>query len=107
MRVTVTRMTDEPGGAKNATGGAAAERAADKAVLRDEIDLSGAEWQRPVAAGDTPADVGQPFEIAFVPHTDGLTYVALRQADTTLIFTPSEWRAFIAGAKDGEFDTPW
>lgn len=105
MRVTVTRMTDDPGGAKNATGGA--DDADDKAELRDEIDLSGAHWQRPVAAGDSPADVGEPFEIAFVPHTDGLTYVALRQADTTLVFTPSEWRAFIAGAKDGEFDTPW
>ncbi|MPY99857.1 MAG: DUF397 domain-containing protein [Actinophytocola sp.] len=102
---------EEPGATRSATGGEGAAHAADaaddKAALRDEIDLSGAEWQRPVAAGDTPADVGEPFEIAFVPHTDGLTYVALRQADTTLIFTPSEWRAFIAGAKDGEFDTPW
>ncbi|MFB9727258.1 DUF397 domain-containing protein [Haloechinothrix salitolerans] len=98
-------MTDEPWGETDAEG--RADGADDKAALRDEIDLSGADWHRPVAAGDTPAAVGEPFEIAFVPHTDGLTYVALRQADTTLIFTPSEWRAFVAGAKDGEFDTPW
>lgn len=78
-----------------------------KAAVRGEIDLSEARWQRPIAAGDIPAEVSEPFELAFVPHTDGFTYVALRQAGTTLIFTPSEWRAFVAGAKDGEFDTPW
>jgi len=82
-------------------------RSDDKAAVRDEIDLSEARWQRPIAAGDTPAEVSEPFELAFVPHTDGLTYVALRQAGTTLIFTPTEWQAFVAGAKDGEFDAPW
>ena len=69
----------------------------DKAGIREELDLGNAEWQRPTDA----------VEIAFVPHTDGLTYVAMRQGGTTLVFTPSEWDAFVKGAKDGEFDEPW
>lgn len=28
------------------------------------------------------------------------------KAGPTLTFTPAEWRAFIAGVKDGEFDLP-
>lgn len=39
------------------------------------------------------------------------TYVTMRYAcdpdGTVLIFTPNEWEAFLAGAKDGEFDRPW
>lgn len=75
----------------------------EKARLKDRLDLSDARWRRPVTGGA--------LEIAFVPHTDGQTYVVMRPADrpegTTLIFTPSEWKAFVAGAKDGEFDKPW
>ncbi|MGH3469264.1 MAG: DUF397 domain-containing protein, partial [Thermocrispum sp.] len=58
--------------------------------------------QRPPGAG-----AGLDVELAFVPHTDGLTYVAMRQGGTTLVFTPTEWDAFVKGAKDGEFDQPW
>jgi hypothetical protein len=51
------------------------------------------------------------LEIAFVPHSDGQTYVALRQAsrpdESVQVFTPSEWEAFAAGVRDGEFDRPW
>lgn len=87
------------------------EPADDKADLRHELDLSSAQWQRPVPEGVDPADLGDAVEIAFVRHTDGLTYVAMRQASqpdgTVLVFTPSEWDAFVAGAKDGEFDEPW
>lgn len=87
------------------------EPADDKAGLRRELDLSSAQWQRPAPEGVDPAELGDAVEIAFVPHTDGLTYVAMRQASqpdgTVLVFTPSEWDAFVAGAKDGEFDEPW
>ncbi|MQY24653.1 DUF397 domain-containing protein [Nocardia aurantia] len=37
-------------------------------------------------------------------------YVGLRDAKNpggpTLIFTPAEWTAFVAGARDGEFNRP-
>ncbi|TCP52074.1 uncharacterized protein DUF397 [Tamaricihabitans halophyticus] len=73
----------------------------DKAEVRGNLDLSNAEWQRPG---------GDQVEIAFVPHTDGATYVAMRNATepdgTILVFTMAEWDAFVAGAKDGEFDEP-
>ncbi|MFJ9364325.1 DUF397 domain-containing protein [Nocardia sp. NPDC101769] len=31
-------------------------------------------------------------------------HTTLRHHDTTLVYTPGEWRAFVAGARDGEFD---
>ena len=75
----------------------------DKAHIRGELDLSGAEWRR--AGQGTEPDVGQ-VEIAFVEG-----YIAMRNsADApdgpVLIFTPAEWEAFVLGAKDGEFDEP-
>lgn len=69
-------------------------QAADRRKI--ELDVSGAEWQ---SAGEDPNGV----QIAFV---DG--YIAMRNgADPNgpaLIFTPAEWRAFVLGARDGEFD---
>lgn len=42
-------------------------------------------------------------EIAFVEG-----YIAMRHGrrpqDPALIFSPAEWRAFVIGARDGEFD---
>lgn len=79
----------------------------DKAHIRHELDLSTAEWTRAEPEGETLEDC---VEYAFVPHTDGVTYTALRQSskrdDHVLIFTPSEWDAFVKGVKDGEFDLP-
>jgi hypothetical protein len=79
----------------------------DKADLREELDLSNAQWQRPLPEGADPEQFPDAVEIAFVEHVDGERYVAMRQAGTTLVFTPSEWDAFVKGAKDGEFDEPW
>jgi len=82
----------------------------DKAHVRGQLDLTDAQWQR---AGDPDDDEGEYVEVAFVPHTDGKTYIAMRNSkftgpeDTVLVFTESEWDAFVAGAKDGEFDEPW
>jgi hypothetical protein len=83
----------------------------DKAHVRGKLDLTTAEWQR---AAEPDADPnGEYVEIAFVPHTDGKTYIAMRNSkftgpnDTVLVFTESEWDAFVEGAKAGEFDEPW
>ncbi|MFC8716847.1 DUF397 domain-containing protein [Kitasatospora sp. NPDC057198] len=61
-----------------------------------ELDVSGAEWLN--APGDEEG-----VQIAFV---DG--YIAMRNGaepdGPSLIFTPAEWRAFVLGARDGEFD---
>lgn len=80
----------------------------DKAHIRDEIDLSRAGWIRAEPEGETLEDC---VEYAFVPHTDGVTYTAMRQSSqpdgVILVFTPSEWEAFVLGVRDGEFDEPW
>ena len=79
----------------------------DKAHVRGKLDLTGAQWQRSGPEDDTE---GEYVEVAFVPHTDGVTYVAMRnskQLEPVLVFTMAEWDAFVAGAKDGEFDEPW
>lgn len=79
----------------------------DKAGVRAVLDLETARWQRAEPAGQTIPDA---MELAFVPHSDGLVYTALRSSaepdGTVLVFTPSEWDAFVAGVRDGEFDLP-
>lgn len=83
------------------------QRVDDKAHIRHELDLSDAEWIRAEPEGERLDDC---VEYAFVRHTDGITYTAMRQAaepdGVTLIFTPGEWAAFVAGVRDGEFDLP-
>ena len=37
---------------------------------------------------------------------DGATCVQTLSTGVTLCFTPGEWNAFLAGARDGEFDYP-
>jgi hypothetical protein len=64
------------------------------------VDLSGARWFKSSRSGpNTDACV----EVAFL---DG--GIAVRDskdpAGPALIFTDAEWRAFVAGARDGEFD---
>lgn len=72
----------------------------DKAHIRHELDFADAEWITSTEDDDEPG-----VEIAFV---DG--YIGMRNgADPdgpVLVFTPEEWDAFVAGAKDGEFDEP-
>jgi hypothetical protein len=63
---------------------------------KPQLDLTNAEWQ---SSDRGSGDV----QIAFV---DG--YIAMRDGRNpegpALIFTPAEWRAFVLGARDGEFD---
>jgi hypothetical protein len=64
-------------------------------------DLSGAEWRKSTRSGDNG---GNCVEVA--SNLSGI--IAVRDSkDPTgpaLIFTPDEWRAFIGGVRDGEFD---
>ncbi|AIJ12992.1 DUF397 domain-containing protein [Streptomyces violaceoruber] len=69
---------------------------------RDELyalDISGVEWH---SAPGTEAHEER-VEIAYLP--DGA--VAMRSSldhNTVLRYTEAEWRAFVLGARDGEFD---
>ncbi|MFF0627279.1 MULTISPECIES: DUF397 domain-containing protein [unclassified Streptomyces] len=71
--------------------------AADKEWLYG-LDISDATWQRP--PGDPDAEA---VEIAFLERGA----VAMRNStdpDVVLRYTEAEWRAFVLGARDGEFD---
>ncbi|GAA2650129.1 DUF397 domain-containing protein [Streptomyces noursei] len=71
--------------------------AADKEWLYG-LDISDAVWQRP--PGDPDAEA---VEIAFLERGA----VAMRNStdpDVVLRYTEAEWRAFVLGARDGEFD---
>ena len=63
---------------------------------KPKLDLTGAEW---LSSSQGVGDV----QIAFVEG-----YIAMRDGrypdGPALIFTPAEWRAFVLGARDGEFD---
>lgn len=63
---------------------------------KPRLDLTGAEWL-------SNSQGSHNVQIAFVEG-----YIAMRdrrQPDgPALIFTPAEWRAFVLGARDGEFD---
>jgi hypothetical protein len=61
-----------------------------------QLDLTQAQWQ------SSSQGIGA-VQIAFVEG-----FIAMRQgrdpAGPALVFTPAEWRAFVIGARDGEFD---
>ncbi|WP_197320925.1 DUF397 domain-containing protein [Saccharomonospora sp. NB11] len=82
----------------------------DKVDVREELDLSTAQWRRLPGPDPDSADGPDIVEYAFVTHSDAVTYVALRQGSgtdgTVLVFTPSEWDAFLLGTRAGEFDRP-
>jgi Domain of unknown function (DUF397) len=63
---------------------------------KPDLDLSHAQWQ---SSSHGVGDV----EIAFVEG-----YIAMRHGrrpdGPSLIFEPAEWRAFVLGARSGEFD---
>ncbi|MFE4516490.1 DUF397 domain-containing protein [Kitasatospora sp. NPDC056783] len=63
---------------------------------KPKVDFTGAEW---LCSSQGVGDV----QIAFV---DG--YIGMRDGrqenGPVLVFTPAEWRAFVLGARDGEFD---
>jgi hypothetical protein len=65
------------------------------------VDLDRAHWRKSARSGPYSDNC---VEVAFV---DGA--IAVRDSKdpsgAVLVFTPGEWDAFVAGAKDGEFDT--
>jgi uncharacterized protein DUF397 len=69
----------------------------------DASTLTGATWIRSRRSGPTG---GNCVEVAFL--ADG--QIAMRNSShpqgPALIFTRSEWDAFLGGAKDGEFGRP-
>lgn len=79
-----------------------AEIKARKERERDELyalDISGVEWQ--CAPGTEEQE--ERVEIAYLPAGA----VAMRSSldpGTVLRYTEGEWRAFVLGARDGEFD---
>ncbi|MFI7147177.1 DUF397 domain-containing protein [Nonomuraea sp. NPDC050022] len=67
------------------------------------IDLSGAIWRKSSRSG---SNGGQCVEVA--SNIPGIVAVrdSKNRGGPALIFTPGEWRAFLGGIKDGEFDQP-
>ncbi|GAA3042358.1 hypothetical protein FHS39_005052 [Streptomyces olivoverticillatus] len=62
------------------------------------MDISDAEWLSAPGTGNE-----ERVEIAYLPGGA----VAMRNSedpDTVLRYTESEWRAFVLGVRDGEFD---
>ncbi|MFF4950248.1 DUF397 domain-containing protein [Streptomyces chattanoogensis] len=62
------------------------------------LDISDAVWERAPGPADAEA-----VEIAFLERGA----VAMRNStdpDVVLRYTEAEWRAFVLGARDGEFD---
>ncbi|MEE1931057.1 DUF397 domain-containing protein [Streptomyces sp. TRM 70351] len=62
------------------------------------MDISGVEW---LSAPDSPAE--ERVEIAHLPG-GGVAMRNSAEPDTVLRYTAAEWRAFVLGARDGEFD---
>ncbi|MFI6445834.1 DUF397 domain-containing protein [Kitasatospora sp. NPDC050543] len=80
--------------------GASTEPAGTTEVLaggrKPQLDLTEAVWQ---SSSQGSGDVQIAFVEGYIAMRDG------RQQDgPALIFTPGEWRAFVLGARDGEFD---
>ncbi|GIE92543.1 DUF397 domain-containing protein [Paractinoplanes rishiriensis] len=65
------------------------------------VDLTGAVWHKSTRSGGNGGDC---VEVAV--NLPGV--VAVRdtkdRAGAALVFTHTEWRAFLAGVRDGEFD---
>ncbi|HEX2774537.1 MAG TPA: DUF397 domain-containing protein [Micromonosporaceae bacterium] len=64
---------------------------------KGQFDLTRAVWQR--APGDSSEGA---IEVAFVDDLIGLRNSA-HPAGPVLVFTKTEWDAFVAGARNGEF----
>jgi len=65
-----------------------------------ELDLSAARWRKSSFSGSTGGDC---VEVAMLEG-----HVAVRDSKNpsagALVFTHNEWRAFLAGANEGEFN---
>ena len=59
-------------------------------------------WRKSSASGNGGQDC---VEVAFVEH-GVLVRHSRNTSGSMLSFTPSEWRAFLTGTRNGEFDLP-
>jgi uncharacterized protein DUF397 len=64
------------------------------------VDLSTAVWRKSTRSSPSCDNC---VEVAFVGGAIAVRDSKNRDAGT-LLFTPGEWDAFVAGTKDGEFD---
>lgn len=63
---------------------------------KPQLDLTDADW---LSSSQGVGDVQIAFVEGYIAMRDG------RQPEgPVLVFTPGEWRAFVLGARDGEFD---
>lgn len=63
---------------------------------KPQLDLTHAHW---LSSSQGVGDVQIAFVEGYIAMRDG------RQPEgPVLVFTPGEWRAFVLGARDGEFD---
>jgi hypothetical protein len=63
-------------------------------------DVDGLKWRK----ASHSSDGGQCVETAVLPDDRVAVRDSKHPDEAILIYTPAEWRAFIAGAKAGEFD---
>lgn len=63
-------------------------------------ELNGVEWRKSRRSGPQG---GQCVEIAHLPNGQVAIRNSRHPAGPALIFTSSEWDAFVGGVKDGEF----
>jgi hypothetical protein len=63
-----------------------------------EIDWGSVEWKKAAACGETAC-----VEVAMTTAWIGLRD-AKRPDAGPLVFTPSEWHAFVLGVRNGQFD---
>jgi hypothetical protein len=64
-------------------------------------DLAGAVWRK---SSRSNGNGGACVEVADLPDGSRAVRDSKDQGGPTLLFTPAEWRAFVEGVKQGEFD---
>ncbi|MEV7415909.1 DUF397 domain-containing protein [Streptomyces sp. NPDC089919] len=63
---------------------------------KPDLDLTNADWQ---SSSQGAGDVQIAFVEGFIAMRNGE-----RPESPSLIFAPDEWRAFVLGAREGDFD---
>ncbi len=66
------------------------------------FELAHATWRKSPYSATSDGCV----ETAFLPSGHVAVRDSKDRAGPVLLYTPREWRAFIAGVKDGEFELP-
>ncbi|MFC0862439.1 DUF397 domain-containing protein [Sphaerimonospora cavernae] len=67
--------------------------------MNEELDLSRAVWRKSSISGGS----GQCVEVAITDTVVGVRDTKNREGGT-LVFNRDEWRAFLGGVRNGEFD---